>query len=114
MRTRSGSTVVVPSAPNGGSVGVPGARGGCGSPGARRSTCAWSPTARPPPGTTWTAPAPTCTTWPAGWPSLLAAGGAALTADGAPVVLEPDTGARIRFVAAADEALARTLLDAVA
>ena len=38
----------------------------------------------------------------------------ALTADGAPVVLEPDTGARIRFVAAADAALARTLLDAVA
>ena len=38
---------------------------------------------------------------------------AALTADGSPVVLEPDTAGRIRLVAAADEPTARALLDAV-
>jgi len=42
---------------------------------------------------------------------LRAAGGVALTADGADVRLLPDTGARLRFVAAADERTARELLE---
>jgi 3'(2'), 5'-bisphosphate nucleotidase len=114
VRTRAGSTVVVPSAPNGGSVGVPGAARrvritGCTAVDlclvADGAAAAWHDVDRT--GTHVHDVA-------GGLAVLLAAGGAALTADGAPVLLEPDTGARIRFVAAADEALARTLLDAVA
>ena len=114
VRTRAGSTVVVPSAPHGGSVGVPGAARrvritGCTAVDlclvADGAAAAWHDVDR----------AGTHVHDVAGGLSvLLAAGGAALTADGAPVLLEPDTGARIRFVAAADETLARTLLDAVA
>jgi 3'(2'), 5'-bisphosphate nucleotidase len=114
VRTRTGSTVVGPSAPDGGSVGVPGlARRvrvtGCTAVDlclvADGAAAAWRDVDRT--GTHVHDVA-------GGLAVLLAAGGVALTADGAPVVLEPDTGARIRFVAAADEALARTLLDAVA
>lgn len=114
VRTRAGSTVVVPSAPNGGSVGVPGdARRvritGCTAVDlclvADGAAAAWHDVDRT--GTHVHDVA-------GGLAVLLAAGGAALTADGAPVLLEPDTGARIRFVAAADAALARTLLDSVA
>ena len=114
VRTRSGSTVVVPSAPNGGSVGVPGAARrvritGCTAVDlclvADGAAAAWHDGDRAGAHVHDVA---------GGLAVLLAAGGAALTADGAPVVLEPDTVARIRFVAAADEALARTLLDAVA
>jgi 3'(2'), 5'-bisphosphate nucleotidase len=49
----------------------------------------------------------------AGLAVLLAAGGAALTPDGDPVVLEPDTGRRFRFVAACSEDAARDLLRAL-
>lgn len=44
---------------------------------------------------------------------LLGAGGTALTADGGPLELRPDTGAKIRLVAAASESAARELLAAV-
>jgi 3'(2'), 5'-bisphosphate nucleotidase len=44
---------------------------------------------------------------------LLAAGGAAVTHDGEPLLLAPDTGARIRFVAAANDRAARDLLAAL-
>jgi 3'(2'), 5'-bisphosphate nucleotidase len=43
---------------------------------------------------------------------LLAAGGAVLAPDGAPLVLRPDTGERIRLVAASSDAAARELLAA--
>jgi 3'(2'), 5'-bisphosphate nucleotidase len=45
---------------------------------------------------------------------LFAAGGAALTPDGEPLVLHPDTTTKIRFVAAPTAAAARELLAAVA
>jgi 3'(2'), 5'-bisphosphate nucleotidase len=45
---------------------------------------------------------------------LLAAGGAALTAAGEPVVLTPRSDARLRFVAACDERTARRLLGSAA
>jgi 3'(2'), 5'-bisphosphate nucleotidase len=114
VRTRAGSTVVVPSAPNGGSVGVPGVARrvritGCTAVDlclvADGAASAWHDVDRS--GTYVHDVA-------GGLAVLLAAGGAALTPDGAPVRLEPDTGARIRFVAAADETTARALLDAVA
>jgi 3'(2'), 5'-bisphosphate nucleotidase len=113
VSTRAGGTVVVPSAPNGGSVGVPGAARrvritGCTAVDlclvADGAAAAWHDVDRA--GTHVHDVA-------GGLAVLLAAGGAALTADGAPVLLEPDTDARIRFVAAADETLARALLDAV-
>jgi 3'(2'), 5'-bisphosphate nucleotidase len=113
VRTRGGSTVVAPSAPNGGSVGVPGdARRlritGCTAVDlclvADGAAAAWHDVDRH--GTHVHDVA-------GGLAVLLAAGGAALTAEGRPLVLRPDTVARIRFVAAADEALARSLLDAV-
>ncbi|HYO34818.1 MAG TPA: inositol monophosphatase family protein [Geodermatophilus sp.] len=44
---------------------------------------------------------------------LAAAGGVALTDDGEPLALRPDTGALIRFVAAASERSARELIGAV-
>jgi 3'(2'), 5'-bisphosphate nucleotidase len=49
----------------------------------------------------------------AGLAILLAAGGVALTANGDPLVLEPQAHGRIRFVAAPDDASARDLLDAL-
>ena len=45
---------------------------------------------------------------------LLAGGGAVLTPDGGPLLLRPDTEAKIRFVAAPDESSARELLAALA
>jgi 3'(2'), 5'-bisphosphate nucleotidase len=45
---------------------------------------------------------------------LLAAGGAALTPEGEPVTLVPDTEAKIRLVAASSEEAAHALLRAVA
>jgi 3'(2'), 5'-bisphosphate nucleotidase len=44
---------------------------------------------------------------------LLAAGGVALTPDGQPLALAPDTERLVRFVAAADEGTARDLLRTV-
>jgi 3'(2'), 5'-bisphosphate nucleotidase len=44
---------------------------------------------------------------------LAAAGGVALTADGEPVRLVPDTEAKLRFAAAGTAATARELIDAV-
>jgi 3'(2'), 5'-bisphosphate nucleotidase len=44
---------------------------------------------------------------------LLAAGGVVLTPDGEPVLLGPDTGARVRFVAASSDGAARGLLAAL-
>ncbi|RBY77957.1 inositol monophosphatase [Blastococcus sp. TF02-09] len=111
VRTRSGSTLVVPSGLNGGSVGALGRVRitGCTAVDlclvADGAAAAWHDVDRT--GTHVHDVA-------GGLAVLLAAGGAALTVDGAAVVLEPDTVGRIRFVAAADEALARTLLDAVA
>ena len=114
VRTRGGGTVVVRSAPDGGSVGVPGeARRlritGCTAVDlclvADGAAAAWRDVDRH--GTHVHDVA-------GGLAVLLAAGGAALTTEGRPLVLRPDAGARIRFVAAADEALARSLLDAVA
>ncbi|HLM07506.1 MAG TPA: inositol monophosphatase family protein [Blastococcus sp.] len=49
----------------------------------------------------------------AGLAVLLAAGGTALTPDGEPVALAPDTTGRFRFVAAPSEAAARQLLRAL-
>lgn len=113
VRTRAGSTVVVPSAPHGGPLGVPGADRrvritGCTAIDlclvADGAAAAWHDVDGH--GTHVHDAA-------GGLAVLLAAGGAALTAGGRPLGLEPDTGAPIRFVAAADEDLARTLLDAV-
>jgi 3'(2'), 5'-bisphosphate nucleotidase len=43
----------------------------------------------------------------------MAAGGVVLTPDGEPVLLGPDTGARVRFVAASSDGAARDLLAAL-
>lgn len=113
IRTRAGSTVVVRDAPGGGSVGVHGAAGrlritGCTAIDlclvADGAAAAWHDVDRQ--GTYVHDIA-------AGLAVLLAAGGSALTDTGGPVVLRPGTGARIRFVAAADEQGARSLLAAL-
>lgn len=113
VRTRAGSTVVVPSTPTGGPVGMLGPARlvritGCTAVDlclvADGAAAAWHDVHRQ--GTHVHDVA-------GGLAVLLAAGGAALGADGGPVVLEPDTGALIRLVAAADESLACGLLDAV-
>jgi 3'(2'), 5'-bisphosphate nucleotidase len=110
---RPGSTVVAPSAPGGGSVAVPRTARrvrviGCTAVElclvADGSAAAWSDVDRD--GTHIHDVA-------GGLAVLLAAGGAALTADGESLGFRPDTGARIRFVAAADQAAARDLLDAL-
>ncbi|WP_346621647.1 inositol monophosphatase family protein [Blastococcus montanus] len=110
---RPGSTVVVPSGPGGGSVAVP--------PSARRvrvtgctavdlclvadgAASAWHDLDRS--GTHVHDVA-------GGLGVLLAAGGVALTPDGEPVRLEPDTEGLIRFVAAPDAGAARALIRAV-
>ncbi|MDT0275765.1 inositol monophosphatase family protein [Blastococcus goldschmidtiae] len=111
VRTRAGGTVVVPSAPDGGAIGA--ARRvritGCTAVDlclvADGAVAAWHDVDRT--GTEVRDVA-------GGLAVLLAAGGAALTADGRPVELVPHTGEKVRFVAAADETVARTLLDAVA
>jgi 3'(2'), 5'-bisphosphate nucleotidase len=110
---RPGSTVLLPSAPGRGTVWVP--------PTARRiritgctaidlclvadgSAAAWHDVDRS--GTHVHDVA-------GGLAVLLGAGGAVLSADGGPVDLQPDTGRRIRLVAASSEAAARELLAAL-
>ncbi|MGY1770491.1 inositol monophosphatase family protein [Blastococcus sp. SYSU D00813] len=111
---RAGTTVVVPSAPRGGVIGVP--------PTARRvrvtgctavevclvadgSAVAWHDLDRS--GTHVHDVA-------GGLGVLAAAGGVALTGDGEPLRLAPDTETLIRFAAAGDAATARELIAAVA
>jgi 3'(2'), 5'-bisphosphate nucleotidase len=110
---KPGSTVVVPSAPAGGTVTVPGpARRvrvtGCTAVElclvADGSAAAWHDIDRSGAHVHDVAGALAV---------LLAAGGAALTPDGAPVRLLPDTEARIRFVAASSQQAAAELLRAV-
>jgi 3'(2'), 5'-bisphosphate nucleotidase len=113
VRTRRNSTVVVPSGPSGGVVTVP--------PCAQRvrvtgctavelclvadgSAAAWHDIDRT--GTHVHDVA-------GGLAVLLAAGGVALTPDGQPLALAPDTERLVRFVAAADEGTARDLLRTV-
>ena len=113
VRPRPGSTVVVPSAPAGGVVTVPGpARRvrvtGCTAVElclvADGSAAAWHDIDR----------SGTHVHDVAGALAILAAaGGVALTAGGAPVVLRPDTEARIRLVAASSQEAAAELLSAV-
>jgi 3'(2'), 5'-bisphosphate nucleotidase len=110
---RAGSTVIVPSAPSGETVVVP--------PTARRvritgctavelclvadgSAAAWHDVDRSGSHVHDVA---------GGLAVLLAAGGVALDPDGEPVRLEPDTDAKLRFVAAPDSASARDLLTAL-
>lgn len=110
---RPGSTVVVPSAPSHGTVAVP--------PTAQRvritgstaidlclvadgSAAAWHDLDRSGSHVHDVA---------GGLAVLLAAGGAALTPDGAPLRLAPDAKARVRFVAASSDAAARDLLAAL-
>jgi 3'(2'), 5'-bisphosphate nucleotidase len=113
-RPRPGGTVIVPSAPRGRSVAVPSTARrirvtGC----TARDICLVADGSA------------------AGWHDvdhsgtyvhdvagglavLYAAGGVALTPDGRPLAIAPDTGTKIRFVAAGNEAAARELLAAVA
>jgi 3'(2'), 5'-bisphosphate nucleotidase len=110
---RPGSTVIVPSAPNRGTVAVPSTAGrvritGCTALDlclvADGSAAAWHDVDRS--GTHVHDVA-------GGLAVLLAAGGTALTADGGPLELRPDTGAKLRLVAAASESAARELLAAL-
>lgn len=110
VRTRAGGTIVVPGAPDGGATGARRVRiTGCTAVDlclvADGAAAAWHDVDRT--GTEVRGVA-------GGLAVLLAAGGAALTADGRPVRLPPQAGEKVRFVAAADETVARTLLDAVA
>lgn len=111
---RPGSTVVVPSAPAGGTVVVPGPAHrvrvtGCTAVElclvADGSAAAWHDIDRS--GTHVHDVAGALAV-------LLSAGGAALAADGTPVRLLPDTGAKIRFVAASSTEAAAELLRDVA
>jgi 3'(2'), 5'-bisphosphate nucleotidase len=111
---RPGTTVIVPSAPSGGAMEVPGTARrvrvtGCTAVDlclvADGSAAAWHDVDRS--GTHVHDVA-------GGLAVLLAAGGAVLTPDGGPLVLRPDTETTIRFVAAPDEASARELLAALA
>jgi len=110
---RPGTTVIVPSAPSGGTIGVPGTARrvrvtGCTAVDlclvADGSAAAWHDLDRS--GTHVHDVA-------GGLAVLLAAGGAALTPEGAPLHLQPDTETKIRFVAAPDEPSARGLLAAL-
>jgi 3'(2'), 5'-bisphosphate nucleotidase len=110
---RPGSTVVVPSAPAGGSVVVPTTARrvritGCTAIDlclvADGSAAAWHDVDRSGSHVHDVA---------GGLAVLLAAGGAALTPDGEQLELGPDTGARVRFVAAAGDGAARELLAAL-
>jgi 3'(2'), 5'-bisphosphate nucleotidase len=111
---RPGSTVVVPSAPAGGSVTVPGAARrvrvtGCTAVElclvADGSAAAWHDIDR----------SGTHVHDVAGALAVLtAAGGVALGPDGSEVTLRPDTSAKLRFVAASSSAAAAELLSAVA
>jgi 3'(2'), 5'-bisphosphate nucleotidase len=113
VRPRPGTTVVVPSAPAGGSVTVPGAARrvrvtGCTAVElclvADGSAAAWHDIDRSGAHVHDIA---------GGLAVLHAAGGAALTPDGEPLRLYPDTEAKIRFVAASSPAAAAELLTAV-
>ena len=110
---RPGSTVVVPSAPGGGSIAVPDSAGRVRITGstaidlclvADGSAAAWHDLDRSGSRVHDVA---------GGLAVLLAAGGVALTPDGEPVVLPPRSDARVRFVAAGDYRAARELLAAV-
>ncbi|MGY1747127.1 inositol monophosphatase family protein [Blastococcus sp. SYSU D00695] len=110
---RAGTTVVVPSAPGGRHVGVPTTARrirvtGCTAVEvclvADGSAAAWHDLDRS--GTHVHDVA-------GGLAVLAAAGGVALTADGAPLRLEPDTETKIRFAAAGTEEAARELIEAV-
>ena len=114
VRPRPGSTVVVPSAPGSGTVVVPSTArrvriSGCTAVDlclvADGSAAAWHDVDRS--GTRVHDVA-------GGLAVLFAAGGAALTPDGEPLVLQPDTATKIRFVAAPTAEAARELLAAVA
>lgn len=114
VRPRPGSTVVVPSAPGGASVVVPGLAQrvrvtGCTAVElclvADGSAAAWHDIDR----------SGTHVHDVAGALAVLAAaGGAVLTADGTEVVLRPDTDRKMRFVAASSREAAAELLRAVA
>ncbi|MGY2085227.1 inositol monophosphatase family protein [Blastococcus sp. SYSU DS0539] len=110
---RPGSTVVVPSGPGGGAVGVPATARrvritGCTAVDlclvADGSAAAWHDLDR---GGTHVHDVA------GGLAVLRAAGGVALTGDGRPLSLAPDTEGRIRFAAAADDAAARELIAAL-
>jgi 3'(2'), 5'-bisphosphate nucleotidase len=110
---RAGSTVVVPSAPGGGSVVVPAAAErvritGCTAIDlclvADGSAAAWHDLDRGGSHVHDVA---------GGLAILLAAGGVALTPDGGPVLLDAESDARLRFVAASSDDAARDLLAAV-
>jgi 3'(2'), 5'-bisphosphate nucleotidase len=114
VRPRPGSTVIVPSAPGGRSIAVPSTARrirvtGCTARDiclvADGSAAGWHDVDRT--GTYVHDVA-------GGLAVLFAAGGAALTPDGRPLEIEPDTVTKIRFVAAGDEQSARELLAAVA
>jgi 3'(2'), 5'-bisphosphate nucleotidase len=111
---RQGSTVVVPSAPGGGSVAVPGTARrvritGCTAIDlclvADGSAAAWHDVDRSGSHVHDVA---------GGLAVLLAAGGAALTPDGRPLLLTPDTSGRLHLVAATTDRAARDLLAALA
>jgi 3'(2'), 5'-bisphosphate nucleotidase len=111
---RPGTTVVLPSAPSGGTVRVPGTVRrvrvtGCTAVDlclvADGSAAAWHDVDRS--GTQVHDVA-------GGLAVVLAAGGVVLTPHGGPLFLRPDTETRIRFVAAPDEDAARELLAAPA
>jgi 3'(2'), 5'-bisphosphate nucleotidase len=111
---RAGGTVVVPSAPGGGSVVVPGTARrlritGCTAIDlclvADGSAAAWHDVDRSGSHVHDVA---------GGLAVLLAAGGAALTPDGDPLLLTPDTDGRVHLVAAATDRAARDLLAALA
>ncbi|UOX99819.1 inositol monophosphatase family protein [Blastococcus sp. PRF04-17] len=113
VRPRPGSTVVVPSAPGGRTVVVPTTARrirvtGCTALDlclvADGAAAAWHDVDR---GGTYVHDVA------GGLAVLLAAGGVALTPDGDPLRLRPDTATRIRFVAAPDEGAARELLTAL-
>ncbi|MCF6744167.1 inositol monophosphatase [Blastococcus sp. KM273128] len=113
VRTRPGGTVVVPSGPRGAAVAVPATARrvritGCTAVDlclvADGAAAAWHDVDR---GGTHVHDVA------GGLAVLLAAGGSVLTDRGEPLRLAPDTGALIRFVAAADEASARELLAAL-
>jgi 3'(2'), 5'-bisphosphate nucleotidase len=113
IEPRAGSTVVVPSGPGGAAVAVPSTARrvrvtGCTAVDlclvADGSAAAWHDLDRS--GTHVHDVA-------GGLAVLLAAGGVALTADGAPLRLEPDTVTKIRFAAASSVAEAEELIGAV-
>jgi 3'(2'), 5'-bisphosphate nucleotidase len=113
VRPRAGGTVVVPTAPPGDAIAVPATARrvrvtGCTAVDlclvADGSAAAWHDVDRS--GTHVHDVA-------GGLAVLAAAGGVALTADGEPLVLRPDTGTLVRLVAAGTAEAARELLGAV-